>query len=134
MLPPEPRFEQRLPAQPSSVAQLRRAVVDFAAEHGFADTGPIALAVSEAATNAVIHAYRDSEPGEVQVVACDEHDRLVVVVRDYGQGMMPRADSPGLGLGLPMISTMVSDLQIEAAEGTGTLLRMHFAKAMQHAA
>ena len=134
MLPPKPRFEQRLPAQPSSVAQLRRAVVDFATELGFEDTGPIALAVSEAATNAVIHAYSDGEPGDIRVVACDEADRLVVVVRDYGQGMMPRADSPGLGLGLPMISTMVSDLQIEAAEGAGTLLRMHFAKSLRQAA
>jgi anti-sigma regulatory factor (Ser/Thr protein kinase) len=134
MLPPKPRFEQRLPAQPSSVAQLRRAVVDFATELGFEDTGPIALAVSEAATNAVIHAYRDGEPGDIRVVACEEADRLVVVVRDYGQGMMPRADSPGLGLGLPMISPMVSDLQIEAADGAGTLLRMHFAKSLRQAA
>jgi anti-sigma regulatory factor (Ser/Thr protein kinase) len=134
MQPPNPRFEQRLPAQPSSVAELRRGIVDFAARLGFEDTGPIALAVSEAATNAVIHAYRDTEPGDIWVVACDETDCLVVVVRDYGQGMMPRADSPGLGLGLPMISTMASDLEIEAAEGAGTLLRMHFAKTLQHAA
>jgi len=42
--------------------------------------------------------------------------------------MLPRADSPGLGLGLPLISQMTDDLQIEAAEGSGTLLRMHFSK------
>ena len=134
MLPSKPRFEQRLPAQASSVAQLRKGIVDFATGLGFEDTGPIALAVSEAATNAVIHAYRDMEPGDIRVVASDETDRLVVVVRDYGHGMMPRTDSPGLGLGLPMISTMASDLQVEAAEGAGTLLRMHFAKSLQRAA
>jgi anti-sigma regulatory factor (Ser/Thr protein kinase) len=48
--------------------------------------------------------------------------------------MLPRADSPGLGLGLPMISTMADDVQVEAAEGAGTLLRMHFAKPMRQAA
>src|SRR3954451_17175910 len=113
----ETRFELRVPAQPSSVRELRKCVVEFASALGFEQTGPIALAVSEAATNAVIHAYRDSEPGEIRMVACDKDDRLVVVVRDYGGGMMPRADSPGLGLGLPMISTMANDLQVEAAEG-----------------
>ena len=123
-----PRFEMRLPAEPRNVGDLRQGVIEFAQSIGFADTGEIAIAVSEAITNAVVHAYRDSGPGDVRVVACNEPDRLVVVVRDYGDGMMPRHDSPGLGLGLPLISTMASDLQIEAADGSGTLLRMHFAK------
>ena len=123
------RFEMRVGAHASVVGSLRKAVVAFAAEAGFDDTGQIALAVSEALTNAVVHAYRDSgDVGDVRVVACDEADRIVVVVRDYGAGMLPRADSPGLGLGLPLISQMTDDLQIEAAEGSGTLLRMHFSK------
>ena len=122
------RFETRVGATPSIVGDVRKAVVAFASELGFDDTGQIALAVSEAITNAVVDAYRDADVGDVRVVACDEPDRLVVVVRDYGSGMLPRADGPGLGLGLPLISQMTDDLQIEAAEGAGTLLRMHFAK------
>lgn len=122
------RFEMRLPAEPRHVGDLRQGVVEFAESVGVGDTGPIAIAVSEAITNAVVHAYRDCDTGDVRVVACNEPDRLVVVVRDYGDGMRPRHDSPGLGLGLPLISTMASDLQIEAATGGGTLLRMHFAK------
>jgi len=128
------RFEMRLGAQPASVGQLRADVVGFARELGFDDTGPIALAVSEALTNVVVHAYRDTETGDVRVVACDEPDRLVVVVRDYGDGMLPRADSPGLGLGLPLISSMTDALQIEAPDGAGTLLRMHFMKPVAAAA
>jgi anti-sigma regulatory factor (Ser/Thr protein kinase) len=123
------RFEMRVGAHAAVVGDLRKGVVAFAAEAGFDDTAQIALAVSEAITNAVVHAYRDdAEVGDVRVVACNEPDRLVVVVRDYGSGMLPRADSPGLGLGLPLISQMTDDLQIEAADGTGTLLRMHFSK------
>jgi len=130
----EQRFEMRLGAQPPSVGALRASVVEFAEEIGFEDTGPIALAVSEALTNAVLHAYRDMEVGDLRVVACDKPDRLVVVVRDYGGGMLPRADSPGLGLGLPLISSMTDALQIEAADGAGTLLRMHFMKPVAAAA
>jgi anti-sigma regulatory factor (Ser/Thr protein kinase) len=128
------RFEMRTAAEPSVVGDVRAAVVDFAQGLGFEDTGQIALAVSEALTNVVIHAYRDREMGDVRIVACDEPDRLVVVVRDYGAGMLPRADSPGLGLGLPLISSMTDALQIEAADGTGTLLRMHFIKPVAAAA
>jgi stage II sporulation protein AB (anti-sigma F factor) len=122
------RFEMRVTADASQVGDLRKAVVAFAQELGFEDTNGIALAVSEAMTNVVVHAYRDAPVGDMRIVACDEPDRLVVVVRDYGAGMLPRADSPGLGLGLPLISTMADDLQIEAADGSGTLLRMHFTK------
>jgi anti-sigma regulatory factor (Ser/Thr protein kinase) len=128
------RFEMRTGAEPSVVGDVRAAVVDFAQGLGFEDTGQIALAVSEALTNVVIHAYRDREVGDVRIVACDEPDRLVVVVRDYGAGMLPRTDSPGLGLGLPLISSMTDALQIEAADGTGTLLRMHFTKPVAAAA
>jgi serine/threonine-protein kinase RsbW/stage II sporulation protein AB (anti-sigma F factor) len=122
------RFETRMGALPASVGHLRAAIVEFATMLGFEETGPIALAVSEALTNVILHAYRETDPGEIRVVACDEPDRLVVVVRDYGSGMLPRSDSPGLGLGLPLISSMADALQIEAAEGAGTLLRMHFTK------
>jgi anti-sigma regulatory factor (Ser/Thr protein kinase) len=129
------RFERRVGAEPAIVGDLRTAVVAFAREAGFEDTGQIALAVSEAITNVVVHAYAgSSDAGDVRVVACDEPDRLVVVVRDYGAGMLPRADSPGLGLGLPLISTMTDELQIEAASGAGTLLRMHFIKPVAKAA
>jgi anti-sigma regulatory factor (Ser/Thr protein kinase) len=128
------RFEMRLGAQPASVGRLRGDVVEFAEQIGFENTGPIALAVSEALTNVVLHAYRDTEAGDVRVVACDKPDRMVVVVRDYGEGMHPRADSPGLGLGLPLITSMADALEIEAAEGSGTLLRMHFMKPVAAAA
>jgi serine/threonine-protein kinase RsbW len=128
------RLDVRLAAEAASVGTVRAAVVDFAQQAGVEDTGRLALAVSEAMSNVVIHAYRDIEPGDMRVVACNEPDRLVVVVRDYGQGMRPRADSPGLGMGLPLISQMTDDLQIEAAQEAGTLLRMHFMKPLAKAA
>jgi serine/threonine-protein kinase RsbW len=121
-------FETRVGAQASSVGALRAAVVAFAQDLGFLDTGQIALAVSEAMSNVVLHAYRGAEVGDIRLVACEEPDRLVVVVHDYGTGMRPRADSPGLGMGLPLISLMTDDLQIESAQDEGTLLRMHFIK------
>jgi serine/threonine-protein kinase RsbW/stage II sporulation protein AB (anti-sigma F factor) len=128
------RLDVRIVAEPASIGRMRAAVVDVAQQAGLEDTGGLALAVTEAMANVVLHAYRDSGPGDMRVVACDEPDRLVVVVRDYGEGMRPRPDSPGLGMGLPLISQMTDDLQIEAAQETGTLLRMHFKKPLAKAA
>jgi anti-sigma regulatory factor (Ser/Thr protein kinase) len=120
------RLDLRVPARPESIPDVRREVVAFAKGHGAGDPHSIALAVTEAAANAVVHAYRAGPPGDVRVVVCAHPDRLEVVVRDWGGGLSPRPDSPGLGLGLPMIASLASDFRVEAASGTGTLIRMQF--------
>jgi anti-sigma regulatory factor (Ser/Thr protein kinase) len=124
------RLELRTQATPAAVPGVRRAVVDFAELHGIGVAPDIALAVSEAVTNAVLHAYRDGKPGDMRVVACAEPNRLVVVVRDYGCGMSPHPKSPGLGLGLSVIGRLTTELNIERPDdGGGTRLRMSFAAA-----
>jgi serine/threonine-protein kinase RsbW len=120
------RIELRMPAEPGTVRALRAAVRRFAVEHGARDVDAVALALTEAATNVVVHAYRDGERGDVRMVACAEPERLVVVVRDYGCGMRPRHDSPGLGMGLSLIGHLASHFNVEAPDGDGTRLRMHF--------
>jgi serine/threonine-protein kinase RsbW len=128
------RIDVCLPARPEAIPQIRRAVVAFAVEHGYDDPPGIGLAVTEAATNVVLHAYAGCEPGDVRAVACAEADRLVVVVRDWGAGMSPRINTPGLGLGLPTIAALATSFDVEAADGAGTLLRMHFPRAAVPAA
>lgn len=131
---PGDRLDLRLPARAESIPEIRHAMIAFASDHGYDDAGPIGLAVTEAATNAVLHAYADGEPGDVRVVACAKPDELIIVVRDWGAGMGPRLDTPGLGLGLPTIATLTTSFDVEAADGAGTLLRMHFSRATLAAA
>lgn len=128
------RLDLRLPARAESIPRIRHAVIAFAHEHGYEDGGAIGLAVTEAATNAVLHAYAEGEPGDLRAVACVKPDQLIVVVRDWGTGMGPRLDTPGLGLGLPTIATLTTSFDVEAADGAGTLLRMHFSRATAAAA
>jgi anti-sigma regulatory factor (Ser/Thr protein kinase) len=123
-------LELRVPAIAAAVPQLRESVRRFAIMAGIPNTDDVALAVSEAATNAIVHAYNDRDRGDVHIVACDEPERLVLTVRDYGGGIQPRVDSPGLGIGLPLIATLASMMSVEQPLDGGTLVRMRFEKAL----
>jgi anti-sigma regulatory factor (Ser/Thr protein kinase) len=122
-------LRRSLPAVPASVPVLRAAVADFVLAAGVREphVDAVKLAVSEAVTNAVMHAYVDAdEPGDVHVLTYLRGGTLYVTVRDDGMGMMPRLDSPGLGVGLPFIADTADTLDIASGDGGGTELRMSF--------
>ena len=119
-----------LPASAESVADARRSVADFARESGV--SGPclddVLLAVSEAVTNAVVHGFAALvDPGTVMVVATVCAEWIDVGVTDDGAGMAPRHDSPGLGLGLPLIRHLADEFDHRRpANGVGTEVWMRF--------
>lgn len=122
-------LNRTLPAVPGSVTELRRVVADFCAEAGAAAAAVerVRLAVTEAAANVVLHAYvGHAEPGPVRVVAAVRDDHIHVTVTDEGRGMVPRVDSPGLGLGLPLIVQATESFDVKSAGGGGTEVRMSF--------
>jgi anti-sigma regulatory factor (Ser/Thr protein kinase) len=126
---------RRFPARADQVKLARREVAAYAREHGASDPDGVALAVSEAVTNAVVHAYVDAaEPGDVEVTA-EVHDGngLEIQVCDDGRGMMPRLDSPGLGVGLPIVAKIAQRFKVEARPTGGTAVRMFFAVDGHHA-
>ena len=120
--------ERRLPPEPPSVGEARRSVSAFAADHG-ADPADVALAVSEGVSNAVIHAFRDREPGRIDVRAIVDGDRVVVSISDDGVGVTPNPASPGLGLGLALIGSLTDGIELRRAPGRGTTLVMRFPRA-----
>ncbi len=120
------RLELRLASTPEAVATARRKVVALAERHALADPADVALAVTEAFTNAVIHAYRNGASGEIRLVACARETGLVVVVRDYGCGLQPNPDSPGSGLGLAVIGALAAELNLERPDTGGTRVRIRF--------
>jgi anti-sigma regulatory factor (Ser/Thr protein kinase) len=119
----------RVPAVAAEVATVRHAVVESARAPGIARAPQqdIALAVSEACTNVVMHAYPGAAtPGALLVDAYRDDGEFVVVVSDEGAGMVPRTDSPGLGLGLGVISSLSERLEIASSEPVGATLTMVF--------
>jgi anti-sigma regulatory factor (Ser/Thr protein kinase) len=117
-------------AELGAVPLARAALTTAAAREGAPEAvrSAIALAVTEACANVVLHAYVDADaPRDLEVRARRADDVLIVEVADDGRGLVPRVDSPGLGLGLPLIAQMTDVLEIiTRRERPGLVLRMHF--------
>jgi len=86
------------------------------------------LAVTEACTNSVRHAYRDNG-GTVDILYELHDDRLVVEVSDDGAGFDPAAveEADALsegGLGIAIIRALADEFEVgERADGPGSRLR-----------
>ena len=116
-------------ADVEAVPELRTSVCRFLAGAGVPDPAlsSLKLALSEALSNAVEHGYRGSDaPGTVAVIASVLDDRVQVVVADQGVGFTPRLDSPGLGVGLPIIASVCDEVEIMAGQPQGTEVHMAF--------
>jgi anti-sigma regulatory factor (Ser/Thr protein kinase) len=116
-----------LPSGPASIAAARRAARRIARACG-ADPDDLALAASEAVTNAIVHGYRDDESGEVELTGYRDGEDCVLEVADRGVGMRPHPGIHGLGMGLPVISTLADSVEIVSLE-PGTAIRMRFSTA-----
>jgi len=105
---------------------IRAKLARIAKQCGLSDdrVGDVKLAVSEAATNVVLHAHRNDE-GTVTAVALAEDGELHIVIRGTGTAMTPRSDSPGLALGLPVIAAVADSTEIISTDD-GTEVHMTF--------
>ena len=103
------------------------AVADTVAELGVGDNtvDDVRLCVSEAVTNAVVHAY-GSEAGIVDVTVIAHDPGVVVVVRDFGSGLMgPHRHGEG-GFGLSIIDAVSDQCALSSVSGVGTEVSMAF--------
>jgi serine/threonine-protein kinase RsbW len=86
------------------------------------------MAVTEACTNVVVHAY-ESDSGVLEVEMRATEEGLTIVVRDHGSGIQPRparSEPPALGLGLPLIAALSDAFELRGSAGSGTEVRMIF--------
>ena len=116
-----------LPARPENVAVVRHVLGAFAEALQLPPdiVEDMRLAVTEACTNVVRHAYA-GDPGPLEVVIRPEGDMLDVIVSDEGRGIGPSPDTAGPGLGLPLIAALVDSLEIQHAPSAGSRLAMSF--------
>jgi serine/threonine-protein kinase RsbW len=113
----------------SSLHEIRAAVRGYADAAGAAPdvVAAAALAVNEAATNAIVHGYDGGSPDQTIHVGAERNGTWVrFVVADRGSGLRPRRNSPGVGLGLAMIAQCADELELHENPDNGLELRMAF--------
>jgi PAS domain S-box-containing protein len=111
-----------IPADPAHLYDVRRALRSWLSPRTDADTvDALVLATSEAAANAVEHAYREGGEGAVEVHATTREDTVEVVVRDHGRWAVQR--DTGRGRGLAVIEGTTDGFEVERL-GDGTEVRL----------
>jgi serine/threonine-protein kinase RsbW len=128
---PAPDVRLTMPARAEGVAVVRQALA------GMADAldvdavvlADMKMAVSEACTNVVVHAYEESD-GMLEVEMSADDVGLTIRVRDHGRGIQPQVkqarEVPALGLGLPLIAALSDTFEVQGTAGQGTEVRMRF--------
>jgi serine/threonine-protein kinase RsbW len=127
-----------IPARPEYITLCRLALTGIARLRELSDEvlADLKLALTEAASNSVRHAYADSNSaGVVEISSRLLPDRLVIEVTDEGEGFDP-ADAHGPadelsegGLGIAIIKAVADDFEIAAQPG-GKGSRLRFEKAL----
>ncbi|HEY3971206.1 MAG TPA: ATP-binding protein [Solirubrobacteraceae bacterium] len=126
-----PDMELALTARAENIAIVRYALGGLGEAFSVPEPklSDIRLAVTEACANVVVHAYPDGHYGPMEVIASRDEGALTVLVRDWGRGIGPRPDSPGLGLGLSLIAALADSVQLANGEVEHTEVRMTFSLA-----
>lgn len=116
-----------LPARAENVVLVRHVVGALAEAMRFPamHVEDIRLAVTEACTNVVRHAYGNGG-GPLQVAASTGPGGLEVVVTDEGDGIQPRPMQSAGGLGIPLMAAVAAEFEIDRSRSRGTRVRMTF--------
>ena len=125
-----------IPARPEYVVLGRLALAGLLRPRGYSEdaVADLKLALTEACSNSVRHAYDDDGDGQVHMVFTMHHDRVVIEICDDGAGFdadevdCPECASiPGLpkgegGMGISIIRAVVDGLDVCKQPDGGTSL------------
>ena len=122
-----PGIQQGVPAEANQVPRLRRAAVSFAEAHTTPSDetrAAIALAVTEACTNVVRHAYPNRD-GEITFTMRLDDGNLIATIIDHGIGLHAahRSATHNAGLGLPLMHALADTHMTTNHHGTHVELR-----------
>lgn len=113
--------------RPERVADLRHAVVRYAAQHGFGGEAlaNIAVSVSEVVTNVVVHSRNTGTTMDIAVSAERAPDgELIVRVR--GAGLIPPQDDDSLALGMAIASELARSIDVRPTSSGATEVELRF--------
>lgn len=130
-------FILKIPTQSTNLKIIRDFITDIAAKAGFGDdaSSDIALAVDEASTNVIKHAYRGGDDKEITVNVKYDNSKIVVTISDTGKGFKPESldelDASEFlkkmkkgGLGIHLIKSTMDEVEFNSEPGALNSVRM----------
>jgi len=119
-----------LPARPENVSVIRHVLGAFAEALLLGDdlVEDLRLAVTEACTNVVRHAYPPEQNGSVEISIQPLEEHVTVIVSDHGRGIGTSSDTTGPGLGLPLIAAIADEVELQPVPGGGSRVAMTFSR------
>jgi len=117
-----------------ALARSMAAVFAAQADPTLEELGDIKTAVSEAVTNAIVHAYPDTIGRILLRCRILEDDRLEIMVRDWGRGIedVEKARQPLFttggqdrsGMGFTIMESFMDKVKVRSKTGAGTTVVM----------
>ena len=124
------------PSRSANEGFARAAAACFAAQLDptLDEINDIKTAVSEAVTNAIVHAYPDAIGKVVMKLRLKENNTLEIVIRDWGVGIsdVEQARQPlyttgseeRSGMGFTIMESFMDTLKVRSQPGKGTVVTM----------
>jgi anti-sigma regulatory factor (Ser/Thr protein kinase) len=116
---------------------IRNFVGETAEQAGFSgrEVYSIQLAVDEACSNVIEHAYEGIPDGDIEIICDVRPDRMTIVIHDHGREFdMSKVRKPNLsrdleerevgGLGVYLIRKLMDEVRFESSCKTGNYLTM----------
>ncbi|MFQ5824234.1 MAG: ATP-binding protein [bacterium] len=131
------KYQLKIPSQTDNLEIIREVVAKVASKVGFNsdEVSKIELAVDEACTNVIKHAYDKNSKKFIEVIIQVDKQKLMVTVTDRGKGFNPEhVKSPNLkeyleemrvgGLGIYLMETLMDKVDFEINPGVKTQVRL----------
>lgn len=131
------KYQLKIPSQSDNLAIIRDVVAKVASRVGFDadEASKIELAVDEACTNVIKHAYANNSNQMIEVSIKVDQKKLIIIVADKGKGFNPdKIELPDLnesikegrkgGLGLCLIKTLMDKVEFEIKPGLKNQVKM----------
>ena len=130
-------FILKIPTQSTNLKIIRDFITDIAEKAGFGDEAScdIALAVDEASTNVIKHAYRGGDDKQITVSVKYDKSKIVITISDSGKGFKPEAvddldmnaylkNKKRGGLGVHLIKSAMDEVEFKSEPGTFNSVKM----------
>ena len=122
--------ELNVKSRTENLSKIREFIQEFASSAGFMQNtiDNMMLAVDEACTNIIKHAYKSYPDGEVIIKIKYEEKKLIITIIDYGKAFQPESiPEPNIqeyyrqhrvgGLGMYLMKTLMDDVKYISIPG-----------------